>query len=144
MARHTAETADEMKGLAHELLDELVEARVVLLSGDLGAGKTTFVQGVAQALGVNRPVRSPTYTLVNVHPVVHHVIQRLVHVDLYRLDRLEDVMDPTIGLGEFLNDAQSLVLIEWPERLVVPLDALKLTFTIDGERRLLEIKKTEA
>jgi len=131
---------EEMDVLAAEMVDQLIAARVILLHGDLGAGKTTFVQGVAKALGVTRPVKSPTYTLVNVHQVNHAVIANLVHVDLYRIARVDANEMRQIGLDELLADPKNLVMIEWPERLDTPLSGLDLYLSQDGDTHVLETK----
>jgi tRNA threonylcarbamoyladenosine biosynthesis protein TsaE len=83
---------------------------VLYLRGELGAGKTTFARGFAHALGVAVPVRSPTYTLLELYPAGGLT---LVHVDLYRIARPEEL--DTLGLREWAR-AGYLWLIEWPER----------------------------
>ena len=84
---------------------------VLLLRGDLGAGKTVFVRGLARALGYDRAVRSPTFTLLNIYKTKHPTIRRLVHLDLYRL---AEAPLETIGLEEWLNDPETVLAIEWP------------------------------
>lgn len=96
--------------LARELLAEWGPGTVVALHGELGAGKTTFVQGLARALGIHEPVNSPTFTLVN----VHHGERTLYHVDLYRLH--DDAEAMTLGLDDLLF-GQGLTAIEWAERI---------------------------
>ena len=102
-----------------------------MLRGSLGAGKTQLAQGVAEALGVTRAVRSPTFTLINEYPEAR---VPLYHVDLYRLDGVEDLA--TIGLDE-LFDGEGAVLVEWPERAAdaVPDNALRITLQHAGETR---------
>ena len=91
------------------------QAHIVGLKGDLGAGKTTFVQAVARELGVTEPVTSPTFVFVQVYPVSSHsVFKRLVHIDAYRLSPSEP---DTIGLADYAADPQNLILIEWPENV---------------------------
>ncbi len=89
---------------------------VVLLEGDLGAGKTTFTQGLAAALGVESGVTSPTFTLMNIYATTAGF--DLVHVDVYRLERLSEVVD--LALPEMLEDG-AVVIVEWGERAAAAL-----------------------
>ena len=89
-------------------------AHVVGLRGALGAGKTTFVQHVARALGVANDVTSPTFVIMQKHKTAHPVFTSLVHIDAYRL-KAEEV--GTIGWEETIKDPHALVLVEWPEQL---------------------------
>jgi tRNA threonylcarbamoyladenosine biosynthesis protein TsaE len=99
------------RAIAKQLAGELVAGSVLLLSGDLGAGKTAFVRGLADGLGINTDeVTSPTFTLVHEYRGGR---LPLIHVDLYRLDRAD--LDE-IGLDEDLA-ANGVVAIEWAERL---------------------------
>ncbi len=103
-------TPEQTRALARDLAQRLERGDVVLLEGDLGAGKTTFIQGLAQGLGVPEDVyvSSPTFALITEYP--GRMI--LYHVDLYRLEP-EEVLD--LGLEELL--AQGILAIEWAERL---------------------------
>lgn len=95
--------------LARHLMKQLPGPQVLALHGDLGSGKTCFVQGLAAALGVARPVTSPTFTLVH----EYQGTRPLVHVDLYRLrDSLDALM---LGLEEYF-DSGGITAIEWADR----------------------------
>ena len=84
---------------------------VLLLSGDLGAGKTTFAQGFAPALGVDEPVTSPTFTLVRLRGRAGPTgVRTLLHADVYRLDHLGEIAD--LGLGQLVEDG-AVALVEW-------------------------------
>lgn len=100
---------------------------VIALEGDLGSGKTTFVQALALALGVRRPVTSPTFTLVCEYSLPDG--RRLVHMDLYRLGGASDL--EALGFHEYLAGGD-LVCIEWPDRAgdELPPDAIRINFAI--------------
>ena len=89
-------------------------AHIVGLSGELGAGKTTFVQAVARALGVQESVTSPTFVILQRYKTAHPLFTNLVHVDAYRLSPKEK---DTIGFADYLNNPRNLILVEWPENL---------------------------
>jgi tRNA threonylcarbamoyladenosine biosynthesis protein TsaE len=104
---------EETRRLAAAVASVCRPGDVLLLSGDLGAGKTVFAQGFARGLGVTEPVTSPTFILVRPYPVPGRgEVRRLVHVDLYRLDSLHEVED--LGIEELL-DQGAVALIEWGE-----------------------------
>ena len=86
--------------------------RLVILRGDLGAGKTTLVKGIAQSLGASADeVTSPTFTLVHEYQGTR---RKLYHLDLYRLEREEELL--ALGVEEMESDADALVLVEWGEK----------------------------
>ena len=121
-------TAQDMRALGHRLAAVLGPGDLVLLTGDLGAGKTTLTQGLGEALGVRGPITSPTFVIARVHPSTAGG-PPLVHVDAYRLgswDELEDldleasldesvtVVEWGVGLAEGLADARMEVEIVRP------------------------------
>jgi tRNA threonylcarbamoyladenosine biosynthesis protein TsaE len=130
----TTASAAETRALGERLGALLRRGDVVVLAGDLGAGKTTFVQGVAVALGVDERVTSPTFT------IVHQYEGRLplVHVDVYRLDRLGELYD--LGL-EDLADGAGAMVIEWGDVVAqaLPTDRLvvRLEIGADDDERII-------
>ena len=115
---------------------------VVLLSGPLGAGKTTFVKGVARALGVEERVTSPTFTMVRQHQAHNdRGIRTLHHADVYRVNSLAEVWD--LDLGELVEE-DAVALIEWGELAasVFGRDVLTLTFVADAHDE--ETRRIEA
>jgi tRNA threonylcarbamoyladenosine biosynthesis protein TsaE len=96
----------------------------VVLTGELGAGKTTFVQGVARGLGIEDQVSSPTFTLVK----EYRGILDIAHVDVYRLERVQDVVD--LGLDE-LGDGEGVLLVEWGDAVedLLPDERLRVELT---------------
>jgi tRNA threonylcarbamoyladenosine biosynthesis protein TsaE len=112
LAQHRiTSSAAETERLAAELARELRPGDVVLLSGELGAGKTTFVRGAARALGVTDPVTSPTFTIGQRYLAAAPVTY-VSHVDLYRLRSLRDE-DPDL-LADYIG-ADTITFVEWPD-----------------------------
>ncbi len=103
-------SAEATRMLAERLGALVVAGDLLLLDGELGAGKTTFVQGLARALGVEERVTSPTFVLL--HSYEGRDIQ-LLHADVYRLDHLQEVID--LGLPELLEEGAAAV-VEWGDR----------------------------
>jgi len=103
-------TPEETRALAARLAGEAPDGTVMLLSGDLGAGKTCFAQGLARACGVAKTVSSPTFTLVNEYA---GAVRRFAHMDLYRMaGGAAEAHD--IGIDDYLYGFPGLVAIEWP------------------------------
>jgi tRNA threonylcarbamoyladenosine biosynthesis protein TsaE len=114
-------SADDTRELAAAIAPIVRGGDVLLLAGDLGAGKTTFAQGFGRALGVEEPVTSPTFTLMR----TYHGSLRVVHCDLYRLDHLQEIID--LGIIELVDD-DGIALIEWGDiaEAVLPNDFLEI------------------
>ena len=91
------------------------KATIVALKGDLGTGKTTFVQSAAKALGITESVTSPTFVIQKTYPLVGQKFARLVHIDAYRLKDAHEL--EVLGWAEAVSNAESLIFIEWPERV---------------------------
>lgn len=126
-------SASEMRAVAADLGARLPSDSTLALHGDLGAGKTTFVQGLARGLGLSEPVSSPTFAIYSVHRGGR---TRLIHLDAYRLEN-EAQLEPLL-LEEFLVSPYCLA-VEWPERIArwLPADALHLDLSIDSHGRHL-------
>lgn len=103
-------SVEETRIVGAALSPTLLPGDVISLTGDLGAGKTAFVQGVAAALGVEGRVTSPSFTIVHEYEGRYPII----HLDVYRLDSFQEVID--LGFEEFL-DPEAIVLIEWGEAI---------------------------
>lgn len=122
--------------VARELASKLRGGEAVILNGDLGAGKTTFTKGLARALGVERTVVSPTFTIVKEYKGSSLM---LYHIDMYRLDDDSELCE--LGVDElFGND--SVVVIEWNRlrRSELPERVITVNITVDGANaRTLEV-----
>ena len=106
---------EQTRALGEAFATRLVGADLVLLSGDLGAGKTTFAQGIARGLGVTGVVQSPTFTLIAEYPApTVGSSGQFVHVDLYRVEGDNGI--DSIGLDEYLDCDDCVTVIEWPDR----------------------------
>jgi len=123
-SEYVVNSVEETWKLAEEFAGELNPGDVVCLEGDLGAGKTTFTQGLAAHLGAKRAVTSPTFCLVVEHPTSRFL---LVHMDLYRLHDADDVL--TIGWEDYLARG-AVLFVEWPDRAgdLIPPDARHVRF----------------
>lgn len=136
---HT-QSEDETIALGERLATELPPKAVVLLIGNLGAGKTTLAKGIVKGLGAAQPdqVSSPTFTLI------HEYSPSVYHIDLYRLDRPDQVA--TLGLDEIF-DRTAVVLIEWGERFLelMPEERIEIRLRATGENsREIEVQQFSA
>lgn len=112
-------------------------ATIVTLSGELGAGKTTFAKGIALALGVDETVSSPTFVLEKIYPLKNQLFSKLIHIDVYRLKNEQELA--TIGWAQIINDPENLIMLEWPEGIPnsIPSDAIRIRFDIEGDGRII-------
>jgi tRNA threonylcarbamoyladenosine biosynthesis protein TsaE len=127
---------DETEAVGADLARRLRPGDVVLVRGELGAGKTTFVRGAARALGVTDPVTSPSFGIGHRYSGGEVIVS---HLDLYRLDGLADE-DPSL-LAEYLGPDR-VAFVEWPERATDELHGARVSVTLrhaGGDRRTLEL-----
>jgi len=129
-------TADEMRGLGRRLAADLRAGDLLVLSGPLGAGKTTLVQGIGEGLGVRGPVTSPTFVIARVHPSLRGG-PALVHADAYRLGGVAEIDDLDLDS----DAASSVTAVEWGEGLAEGLseDRLEVSIELTGDRRTVRI-----
>jgi len=133
----TTGSAAESQAIATELAAVLPETCALALHGDLGAGKTTFVQGLARGFGITQPVTSPTFNLYTVH---RGPARTLVHLDAYRLETAAQV--DALLIEEFLNPPWCLA-VEWPERVAGWLPPGTLHFDLGitaGEQHTIRLR----
>lgn len=130
--------ADKM---ARALLDEKnAKATVVALCGDLGSGKTTFVQAAARAFGITETVMSPTFVIERVYKLIHPHFEHFIHIDAYRLKNADELA--ALGWGELAENPKNIIFVEWAERVqeILPDGATKICFEgADGSTRRVKI-----
>jgi tRNA threonylcarbamoyladenosine biosynthesis protein TsaE len=138
---------NDLEALAKRLAQALQEmpttsgAVVLALSGDLGAGKTTFAQALARALGVSEVVQSPTFVLLKFYETTNHTFPVLAHMDAYRIEEQNELVP--LRFSELLQRPGTLLCIEWAEKITpaLPLSYITLKFKSGpGEERVIDIE----
>lgn len=134
-----SESDHETEAIGQLLADRLRPGMVVALHGDLGAGKTVLSRGIARGLGIEEPVTSPTFTVVQEYPCPGGGL--FFHLDMYRID--DEAAALAFGIEEFLYTPGAVTVVEWPERIAGLLgeDAatacIRLEHLAEGKRRLV-------
>lgn len=123
---YTTQSSLKTNKLGQQIAKTLKPGATLALYGELGAGKTTFVQGLAKGLGVKGSVNSPTFVMVKPYG-------RLVHVDLYRVKSVQDA--ESTGLRDYLGSPNHIVVIEWPEKIeeILPENTKRVYFKTKNE-----------
>lgn len=138
----------ETKQLAAKWLKMWQGGDVIGLEGELGTGKTTFVQGVGEALKINQPITSPTFLTMQIYPVVNlpknksAPIKFLCHIDAYRITNETDSV--TAGLSDYLGKKDTLCLVEWPENIKFLSGYNKIIFKHKNKyQRIIDYKESK-
>ena len=137
MKRIEIDSLSDLKYVAQEVVESLDGRTVVLLRGEMGAGKTTLISRIAAYLGAEDVVTSPTFALVNQYEGREC---RIFHFDFYRIEEIEEVFD--LGYEEYFYSGD-LCFVEWPEKIepLLPDDAMTVRITVgDDEHRIFEIE----
>jgi len=128
--------SQETQKLGQKIGAKLKPKKILALYGDLGAGKTTFLQGLAKGLGIKKRIVSPTFVFLKEYPLEKGIFY---HLDLYRLEKSQDALG--LGLKEILNDPQGIVVIEWAEKIknFLPLERRDIYFHYlnENERKII-------
>ena len=131
----------ETIGLAKKYAKTLKGGEIIGLSGDLGSGKTIFAKGLAVGFKIKRNITSPTFVVMKVYPVTDHpTINTFVHIDAYRLEPNTNISE--IGIDEYLNRADTVIVIEWPENIIKFLPKSSKLININnqvGNKRLITL-----
>ena len=145
----------EMESFAEDFLSEITKrdprqsgddeggrgaSVVVGLSGNLGAGKTTFTQQAAKKLGVTDAITSPTFVIMKNYPLENQKFENLIHIDAYRLESEKEL--EVLDFKEMISDPKNLIFIEWPEKVsgILPENMKTVSFeVVDEETREIKI-----
>lgn len=129
-----SDSAESTSRLGQYFASFLNGGDTIILTGDLGGGKTTFISGIAKGLGVGQDVSSPSFTLVNEYSAGS---KKLIHADLYRLDGAEEIAG--IGMDDYIYDPDNIVCIEWGDKMdsFLPPDFIRIHFSyiMDSESK---------
>ena len=131
------DSLSELSDVAREIIESLQGRTVVLVRGEMGAGKTTLISRIVEELGAEDNVTSPTFAIVNQYEGTEC---RIYHFDFYRIERLEEAYD--FGYEEYFYSGD-LCLVEWPEKIepLLPEDAMQVMIrVVDEDSRIFEIE----
>lgn len=122
MKEYNSESAENTRKVGEDFAKNLKGGDTILLFGNLGGGKTTFVQGLARGLGIKKRIISPTFILMRTHKTKKNGAKCFYHLDLYRIKSNKDIEG--LGLEEIIQNKENIVAIEWPEKLKDSLQAV--------------------
>lgn len=136
MPKYISHSENETKQIAAGLAKN-TKSNIFALIGELGTGKTTFVQGFAQGLNIKEKIISPTFVLIRQHQIPKSS-KILYHIDLYRLENTKDIL--YLGIKEILENPRNIVFIEWAEKIknLLPKNTIEILFhlTKDDIRKI--------
>ena len=130
----------EARRFAEGLMSHARHATVVILSGDLGAGKTAFIKAAARMFGIEETVKSPTFIIMQTFelmPGARGDFKHFIHIDAYRLNSEHELT--TLGWHELVGDPGNIIFLEWPEKVprLIPDDALRISIEGEGDMRTI-------
>jgi len=137
MKQLITDSPEGTKEFSKNFAQGLKSPTILVLYGNLGSGKTTFIQGLAEGLGIKKRILSPTFVFIRRYSFGDNL--KFYHVDLYRLDSERDV--EAIGLKEILEE-RAIIAIEWPEKVerLLPEDLIKIKLeTLDENKRKIQV-----
>lgn len=145
MKKYQSSSSAQTKKLGFELAGKILKMKplkravVLALSGDLGSGKTTFIQGFSKGLGVRKRITSPTFLLIKRFPLRHANFKNAFHIDAYRLTGPKALKE--LGFSEMTNSPSNIVLIEWAEKIkpILPSKVIWLKFNYGKKPTTREI-----
>jgi tRNA threonylcarbamoyladenosine biosynthesis protein TsaE len=141
-------TANETENIGREMGHSLIGGEIIFLKGELGAGKTTFVQGLSQGLGIEASITSPTFILMRSYQLpekTDRLAKTLYHVDLYRLEQNVDEEARNLGIFDLWGKQDTIFVIEWADKLkTIPGNVQEIFLeTITNDSRRVVSKKLQ-
>lgn len=139
---YTSNSAEETQRIGEQIGNALEKGNCIALHGDLGSGKTTFTQGLAKGLGITTHLSSPTFIIMRAYMIAKFKTM-FYHVDLYRTKDENDAKG--IGLDEILLDNNSIVVIEWPEKIsqLIPEKTKHIYFEyLEEDKRRIKVENS--
>lgn len=137
MKQITTKSFQETQKVGEAFASSLKGGEVLALYGDLGSGKTTFMQGLAHGLGITRNIISPTFIIMRTYNIGFESkdskLKNLYHLDMYRVENEEQAED--LGLKELMGQSENIVAIEWPDKIenILPADRINIYFAYQGD-----------
>ena len=132
----TNQTKNLGKKLAQNILKFSLKKKaiVIALKGELGSGKTTFLQGFAKGLGIKDKILSPTFVILRKFQIPVSIFEYFYHIDCYRIKKPEELL--TLGFKEIISDSKNIVAIEWAEKVnkLLPKESIILDFKFEKEK----------
>lgn len=142
---YNTQNLKETQSIAEELAKSLKGGEILCLFGDLGSGKTTFIQGLAKGLGVKQRIISPSFLIIRNYELgtMNKKFDCFYHIDLYRIQTKNDIQG--LGIEEIINNKKNVVAIEWAEKLkTLPKKRIEIHFEyVDENKRKIIIKSHE-
>lgn len=135
MKKYISKSVKETKNLAKKIAKNFKGGEVLGLVGNLGTSKTHFTKGLAEYYGIKKVITSPTFVLLKPYKTKKDkYIKQLVHIDCYRLDSPEELL--AIGLEEFINNKNNIVIIEWAEKIksILPKNTIWINFKLGKKK----------
>jgi tRNA threonylcarbamoyladenosine biosynthesis protein TsaE len=138
--KYTTTSSEETQKIGQDLAKEILSlpkskaAKILCLKGNLGGGKTTFLQGFANGLGIKEKIFSPTFVIMKRY-------DNFYHIDCYRINKPDDILE--LDFENIIKNSENIVAIEWPEKIknVLPKDIIKINFKfIDENQREINLK----
>jgi tRNA threonylcarbamoyladenosine biosynthesis protein TsaE len=140
MIEKISKTEIETKKIAKKFVKD-IKTNVLAMEGNLGAGKTTFAKGIAEALKVKEEITSPTFNIIKLYKTKNKKFKQFCHIDAYRLNSEKELL--SLGFKEYLKNKKILVLIEWSEKIktILPKEYYKVSISSPEEKiRKIKIK----